>query len=66
MVLEKYFDFHKELLGFDKFEDIDEKAAKLIAGFIYGDLGYRCFIECFCFTFINFQVASLRAVPYLC
>ena len=41
MVLEKYFEVHQELLGVDKFEDIDEEGAKLIAGFIYGDLGYR-------------------------
>ena len=40
-VLDKYFEVHQELLGVDKLEDIDEEGAKLIAGFIYGDLGYR-------------------------
>ena len=41
MVLEKYFQVYKDLLGVDNFEDIDEHGAKLLAGFIYGDLGFR-------------------------
>ena len=40
-VVDKYFDFHKGHLGVASPNEVGKHEAKLIAGFIYGDLGFR-------------------------
>lgn len=41
MIVHKYFEEYKYLLDGDTLEEVSEYSLKLLAGFIYGDLGFR-------------------------